>query len=220
MNQNAFVYGMLIFSLFLVLFISGIIARMKRKQQIHYAFLMTNACMLVWTSIRLLQKILYDTQGAFYPTLEHLSYIPVCLVPVFLLMIGIVFAKTRVRWNWKYLSVLIVPFISIILALTNSLHHLFIVKYSFISTEFVYGPYYLFHEFYSYGCILVGLWFLLSFSIKNSGFFSKQSLLIIVGVAYPLVVVILSTQKIIAMQVFYENISFSVTMLFFCNRYF
>lgn len=215
MNQNAFVYGMLIFSLFLVLFISGIIALMKRKQQIHYAFLMTNACMLVWTSIRLLQKILYDTQGTFYPTLEHLSYIPVCLVPVFLLMIGIVFAKTRVRWNWKYLFVLIVPCISIIVALTNSLHHLFIVKYSFISTEFVYGPYYLFHEFYSYGCILVGLWFLLSFSIKNSGFFSKQSLLIIIGVAYPLVVVVLSTQKIIAMQVFYENISFSVTMLFF-----
>jgi two-component system, NtrC family, sensor histidine kinase HupT/HoxJ len=206
---------MLIFSILLVLFISGIIAQMKRKQQIHYAFLLSNACLLAWSTIRLIQKILYDTQGVFYPTLEHLSYIAVCLLPVFLLMIGVVFAKTRIRWNWKYLLVLVTPTISIAVALTNNLHHLFIVKYGFISTEFVYGPYYPIHEFYSYGCILLGLWFLLSFSIKNSGFFSKQSLLITLGIAVPLMVVILSTQKIVAMTVFYENISFSVAMLFF-----
>lgn len=215
MNQNGFLYSMLIFSLLLVLFLSGIIARMKRKRQIHYAFLLTNACLLLWTAIRLAQKILYDTRGVFCPTLEHLSYIAVCLLPVFLLMIGVVFAKTRIRWNWKHISLLIIPSISIVVALTNNMHHLFIVKYGFMSTEFVYGPYYIIHEFYSYGCILLGLWILLSFSIKNSGFFSKQSLLITIGIAVPLVVVILSTQKIVAMPVFYENISFSVAMLFF-----
>lgn len=214
-QHNSFLYSMLIFSLLLVLFLSGIIAQMKRKQQIHYAFLFTNACVLLWSTIRLIQIILYDTRGVFYPELEHFSYIAVCLLPIFVLMIGVVFAKTRIRWNWKHLFVLIIPSISIVVALTNSLHHLFIVKYSFMSTEFVYGPYYIIHEFYSYGCILAGLWFLLSFSIKNSGFFSKQSLLIIVGMAVPLMVVILSTQKIVAMQVFYENISFSVAMLFF-----
>lgn len=206
---------MLIISLLLVLFISVIIARMKRKQQIHYAFLLTNACLLLWSTTRLIQKILFDAWGVFYPALEHFLYIGVCLLPVFLLMIGVVFAKTRIRWSWKHLLVLIVPSISIVVALTNSLHHLFIVEYSFISTEFVYGPYYRIHEFYSYGCILVGLWVLLSFSIKNSGFFSKQSVLIIVGVVVPLMVVILSTQKIVAMPVFYEDISFSVAMLFF-----
>ena len=214
-QNNSFLYSILIFSLLLVLFISAIIARMKRKQQIHYAFLLTNACVLLWSTTRLIQKILYDVRGVFYPTLEHFMYIAVCLLPVFVLMIGVVFAKTRIQWNWKYVLVLIIPSISIVVALTNSLHHLFIVKYSFTSTEFVYGPYYLLHEFYSYGCILVGLWFLLSFSIKNSGFFSKQSLLIIIGMAVPLVVVILSTSKIVAMPVFYEDFSFSVAMLFF-----
>lgn len=215
-NHNIFLYSMLIFSLLLVVFISGIIARIKRKQQIHYAFLLTNASLLLWSTTRLIQKILYDVWGVFYPSLEHFMYIGICLLPVFLLMIGVVFAKTSIRWwNWKYLLLLIIPSVSIAVALTNSLHHLFIVSYSFISTEYVYGPYYLIHELYSYGCILVGLWFLLSFSIKNSGFFSKQSLLITVGIAVPLVVVILSTQKIVAMPVFYEDISFSVAMLFF-----
>lgn len=214
-NQNGVLYSMLIFSLLLVLFISIIITRMKRKRQIHYAFLFSNACLFLWSTIRLIQKILYDKYGVFTPSLEHLSYVAVCLLPLFLLMIGVVFARTRVRWCWKHLLLLIVPSISIVVALTNNLHHLFIVKYGFISTEFVYGPYYLIHEFYSYGCILLGLWFLLSFSIKNSGFFSKQSILITIGISVPLLVVILSTQKIVAMPVFYENISFSVTMLFF-----
>lgn len=214
-NHNIFLYSMLIISLLLLLFNSDIIMRIKRKQQIHYAFLLTNACMLLWTIIRLIQKIIYDAWGAFYPVLEHFMYIGICLLPVCLLMFGVVFANTRIRWNWKYLLVFVIPFTTIIVVLTNSLHHLFIVEYSFISTEYVYGPYYPIHEFYSYGCILVGLWFLLSFSIKNSGFFSKQSLLILIGFAVPLVVVILSTQKIVVMPVFYENISFSVTMLFF-----
>ncbi len=214
-NHNVFLYSMLIISMLLLLFNTDIIARIKRKRQIHYAFLLTNACLLLWTVIRLIQKILYDTQGVFYPVLEHFMYIGICLLPVCLLMFGVVFANTRIRWNWKYLLVFIIPVISILVALTNSLHHLFIVEYSFISTEYVYGPYYPIHEFYSYGCILVGLLFLLSFSIKNSGFFSKQSLLITVGFAVPLLVVILSTQKIVTIQVFYENISFSVTMLFF-----
>lgn len=214
-NHNIFLYSMLIFSLLLVLFISGIIARIKRKQQIHYAFLLTNASLLVWSSTRLIQKMLYDSRGVFYPALEHFMYIGICLLPVFLLIIGVVFARTSIRWNYKYLLLLIIPSLSIVIALTNSLHHLFIVKYSFISTEYVYGPYYFIHECYSYVCILVGLWFLLSFSIKNSGFFSKQSLLITIGIAVPLVVVILSTQKIVAIPVFYEDISFSVAMLFF-----
>ena len=214
-NQNIFLYSMLILSLLLVLFISGIIARMKRKRQIHYAFLLTNTCVLVWSTVRLIQKILYDAWGVYYPALEHFLYIAVCLLPIFVLMIGVVFAKTRIQWNWKYLLLFIIPLISIVVALTNSIHHLFIVKYSFISTEFVYGPYFLIHEVYSYGCILVGLWILLSFSIKNSGFFSKQSLLITIGIVVPLVVVILSTQKIVDMPVFYEDISFSVAMLFF-----
>lgn len=214
-NHNIFLYSMLLISLLLVLFISGIVARIKPKQQIHYAFLLTNACLLLWSTTRLIQKILYDTRGVFYPALEHFMYIGICLLPVFLLIIGVVFARTRIQWRWKHLLVFLVPSISILVALTNSLHHLFIVKYSFISTEYVYGPYYFIHECYSYACILVGLWFLLSFSIKNSGFFSKQSLLITIGIVVPLMVVILSTQKIVAIPVFYEDISFSVAMLFF-----
>jgi signal transduction histidine kinase len=199
----------------MLLLITAVIGRMKRKQQIHYAFILCNTSMLIWSIVRLIQKILYDQTGIFSPVLEHISYIGVCTLPIFVLMAGVVFSRTHIRWNWKHLLVLVIPVISIVVALTDVSNQLFIVKYSFISTEFVYGPYYPIHEFYSYGCILVGFYFLLSFSIKNSGFFSKQSLLITIGMGVPLVVVVLSTQKIVVMQVFYENISFSINMMFF-----
>ena len=59
------------------------------------------------------------------------------------------------------------------------------------------------------------MYFLLYFSIKNSGFFSKQSIFLFIGIAIPLSVVVLSTQKIVVMPVFYENMSFAFCILFF-----
>ena len=51
--------------------------------------------------------------------------------------------------------------------------------------------------------------------IRNSGFFSKQSLCIIIGCALPLVVNILGTLNIITITTYTTPISFSFTMLFF-----
>ena len=50
---------------------------------------------------------------------------------------------------------------------------------------------------------------------KNSGFFSKQTLLIVVGISIPLITNILGTLKIISMTVYITPISFAFTMLFF-----
>lgn len=198
----------------IALFILAIlIARMKNKQQIHYAFLCDIILIFYWSAVRFTQLLVEGSDYVFF--LEKIHYIGVCLIPVSLLLTGIIFARTRIEFSWKYLLLLIVPAVSIIMALTNDYHHLFIVKYSFISTEYEYGTYYIFHEIYSYSCIFVGIYFLLYFSIKNLGFFSRQSFFIALGIAFPLVVVILSTQKIVAMPVFMENISFSFAIFFF-----
>ena len=133
---------------------------------------------------------------------EHISYIGVILVPISLLFSGIIYAKTKIDFSVKFLPLLIIPLISLVIVFTNKYHHLFIVEYSFISTGFVYGKYYIVHEIYSYICIVIGLYYLLYFSIKSSGFFSKQSLLIFIGVLVPLVVVLFSTQGIVEMPVF------------------
>lgn len=200
-------------SIVLGLFVTILILKMKNKQQIHFAFLSTIILVLYWSFIRFIQIIIQEENTNVI--LEQLVYVGICLLPVSLLLVGIIYAKTYIRFSKKYLLLFIVPIISLIFVFTNQYHYLFIVKQSFISTEFVYGPFYVFHELYSYICILIGLYYLFYFSIKNSGFFSKQSILIFLGVAFPLGIVILSTQKIVAMPVAFENISFSVSMLFF-----
>jgi two-component system, NtrC family, sensor histidine kinase HupT/HoxJ len=197
----------------MLVFILIVIFRMKNKQQIHYAFMVTIICVLFWTLMRTIQ--LLTSSAALIDAIERIHYIGVCLLPVCLLYTGLIFARTHIKFSAKYLLVLVVPVVSIVMSLTNQYHHLFIVKRSFISTEFVYGPYYSVHEIYSYLCIAIGLYFLLYFSIKNSGFFSKQSLFLFIGIAIPLSVVVLSTQKIVVMPVFYENMSFAFCILFF-----
>lgn len=204
---------LLFISTLMLLFIIILIAIMKDKQQIHYAFLSANFFTMFWSLIRLIQ-IMVEEQNEII-ILEKLVYVGVCLLPVSVLLTGLIFAKTRIRFSWKYLLLYIVPLISLIICFTNEYHQLFIVKYSFISTEFEYGPYYWFHSFYSYLLIAIGLFYLLYFSIKNAGFFSRQSLLICLGMALPLLVIFVSTQKIVNMPVFWENISFAFTMLFF-----
>ena len=132
----------------MLLFILAVIFRTKNKQQIHFAFMVTIFCVLFWTLMRTIQ--LLSSNIAIIDAIERIHYIGVCLLPVCLLFTGLIFARTHIKYSAKYLLLLIVPVVSIILSLTNQYHHLFIVTRSFISTEFVYGPYYPIHEIYSY----------------------------------------------------------------------
>lgn len=204
-----------ILSCLLVMGFGVAITLLKNKQQLHYAFLAVIWTMVFWSGIRLVQYIQHEYYGLFYPFLENLHYIGICLLPPTMLLSSIIFAKTKIQPNWKYGLLFVVPLLSVVIALTNSYHHLFIVEYSFLNTGFVYGPYYGFHELYSYSCTAVALLYLLFFSVKNSGFFSRQSMLIFIGQLVPVSVVLLSTQKIIYMPVFVENISFSFLVVCF-----
>lgn len=70
------------------------------------------------------------------------------------------------------------------------------------------------HTIYSYTLMFIGIIRLLYFSIKNSGFFSKQSLLIILGLCCPLLINVLGgVAKIIPMTVFATPIAFSISVI-------
>lgn len=58
------------------------------------------------------------------------------------------------------------------------------------------------------------MFILLKFSIKNSGFFSKQSLLIIAGISIPFVTNILGSFQVIPMSIYITPIAFSIAVLF------
>lgn len=111
---------------------------------------------------------------------------------------------------------LVIPILSLVVLWTNDLHHLFYIQYSSSFTDTIYGPYFYVHSVYTYLLLIIGIGRLLIFSIRNAGFFSKQSLLISIGLACPVIVNVLgSFLKLIPMTVFVTPISFSVSIICF-----
>lgn len=126
-----------------------------------------------------------------------------------------IFGKTKIKPNILYVSLFIIPSITTILTLTNANHHLMYEQYSINVGDTIFGSYFPIHSLYSYGCIFIGLILLLFYSIKNSGLFSRQSILLVLGAAFPVALNILGTLGIFNLTVYITPISFTVAMLFF-----
>ena len=77
------------------------------------------------------------------------------------------------------------------------------------------GNYVIIHYVYTYLLLAISIFNLIKYSVKNAGFFSKQSLLIVIGSLIPIIVNILGTFGIIPMSVYVTPICFSFTILFF-----
>lgn len=123
--------------------------------------------------------------------------------------------KNKLKFNKYYLLFTLIPILSLIILWTNDFHHLFYIIYSTNISLGVPGPYMTVHNIYSYVLLFIGIIYMLKATIASSGFFSKQSLLIILGVSVPLITNILGTLKIIPMTVYITPISFAFTMLCF-----
>ena len=146
---------------------------------------------------------------------ENYIYIGTCFLPVCILFTGKIFSNPNYKLKRIDLFTLIIPITSLIILWTNNFHHLFYKVYSTNISKCVYGNWLIIHNIYSYTLLLIGIIYMIKASGKTSGFFSKQSLLIIAGMSIPIVVNVLGTFKIIPMSVFITPISFAFAMVFF-----
>ena len=88
--------------------------------------------------------------------------------------------------NTRKLNLLyIIPFILLLILWTNDFHHLFYKEYSIYLSKTVFGPALDFFTIYSYVLIIVSFIVLLVASIRKSGFVSKQTALIVLGLLFP-----------------------------------
>ena len=154
---------------------------------------------------------LFEMNPIFF---ESIIYIGTCFLPVSIFFTGLIFVNTKIKFKKSYLLLFVIPILSLIILWTNNYHSLFYITYSSSFTDTIYGPYFYIHTLYSYLLMFIGIIMLLYFSIKNSGFFSKQSLLIIIGLTCPVIVNVLgSFLKLIPMTVFATPIAFSISVI-------
>lgn len=192
------------------------VLRTKGRSQLKTIFCVDLICVLVICLGVIFQDILSKNFNWNPWNFEKFIYIGTCFLPVAIFFTGVIFAKTKITFKKKYLLFFIVPALSLILLWTNDYHHLFYKIYSYLYlSDCKVGPYMIIHNIYSYTLLFLGVIQMLNVASKNSGFFSKQTLLIVVGISIPLITNILGTLKIISMTVYITPISFAFTMLFF-----
>lgn len=208
-------FFLLIISALLTLILMIYVKKNNKTSQINKLFFYVLLCTFIIAIGVIFQAIGYYVFNINPIYFEYIIYIGTCFLPVALFFTSLAFSKTKfqlVRWH---LILFFVPILTLIVLFTNNLHHFFYKSYSSNMNDMVYGWYLYVHIIYTYGLFIVALYNLLSYSIKNAGFFSKQSILLIVGSLISISINVLGTLKIIPMTVYVTPISFSIAMLFF-----
>ncbi|GHU64231.1 hypothetical protein AGMMS49983_09500 [Clostridia bacterium] len=205
-----------IFCLVLVI----VIWRNTRRSEVRKAFLVTDLAMLIWnvgTMLEMDVRLLTETTNMLF---IKICYVSICIVPVVVLYLGRTIYLPAWRPTPGFLAMLVVPFTSIIMVFTNDSHHLFFERFSLYSADATYGVYYYFHSMYSYGCIFVGLAYIFFCSVKNTGIFSKQSGLVLLGTLVPVIGNILFSFNIAALSFEINAALFTITILCFYIAFF
>ncbi len=193
-----------------------LIQRMKVQKQLKVSFTCLLLCLLIICGGQALQLALSASLNVPPIYYDYFVYVGTCFLPVFFLITSIIFSRTKITFKWYYFILFLIPVVSLIVLWTNDSHHLFYVEYSTNFADTVYGPYFYYvHTIYSY--LLLGISFVkfVKYSIKNSGFFSKQSIFITIGALVPVIVNVFGTLGIIEMSIYITPISFTVAVFFF-----
>lgn len=205
---------LIISSILLILLAFSLKSKKKSNNQAKSIFVFMLILMVIWTFSLILQ-ILFQNSGINPVFFEGLASFGACFVPVTFMLFGIAFAKTKITVKPLTILLYTIPIISTILMFTNNTHHLMYEYYSTSVKKTVFGAYFPIHSIYSYLCIFIGLLYLIIYMIRNSGFFSKQSLLIFAGVIICVSINVLATFGILDLSVYATPISFTIAFMFF-----
>ena len=133
---------LLLMSSVTVVIMAYMIYRNKNKSQLKYLFISIITLLFIWNIGTVLELYIRLTYGYTEMIFINICYFAIAFSPVCVLMFGIVYAHTQIRFSWKYLLLFIVPLLSTLLIWTNDMHKLFFIQYSVNSKDAIYGSYF------------------------------------------------------------------------------
>jgi two-component system, NtrC family, sensor histidine kinase HupT/HoxJ len=212
-NEIAFV--LLHISTFLTFILLIFILRLKNKKTLHLISFGADLVIFLWCAFSLAEQ--YSSKNYHYGGMvfTNLVFSTIVFVSVYIFLLGYSYSHEDLGINKKLYLLFIVPIICVVLIWTNDYHHLYFIQYSQVNSEFKKGIILQLMPFFSYPMILLGLYYLIKFSIRNSGFFSRQSALLIIGTIVPVTVDVAYVIKIYSFPLYFEPISFSIAIVFF-----
>lgn len=208
-------FVLLTLSIVSIIFLAIYIAKKKPLKQLHYCMLTNCICSFILSSGVLIQDIFSSQFGVNPIYFENIIYIGTCFLPVSLFFTSLVLLNTKITFKKRYLLLFVIPILSLLIIWTNNIHHLFYTEYSLNLNDMKYGSYFYVHTVYSYGLTFTSIAILIYASIKSSGFFSKQSALMLLGTLIPTCINLLGYLGIIDITVYATPISFNIAIIFY-----
>ena len=185
-----------------------VVAKKSRNSQVRSAFLITIVTMTAWCVGTMLELDVRLMTGTTHMAFINICYIGICSTPVAILFLGRCILYPEWRARPRHVLFVVIPLLSIVMVYTDPIHHLFFTHFSLDAKAAVYGGYFYFHSAYSYSCILVGIVYMIRASARNSGIFSVQSFVVVLGVIVTLIPNVLFSLGLV-------NLPFSINMAVF-----
>ena len=111
-------------------------------------------------------------------------------------------------------ALFIVPLITVLVAWTNPLHHLYYVEFSVVKSQIVFGPYIYVSGICSYAYLITAIVYMVVFALRNTWtLYWKQSILFILSGLCPLIVSFYATFSGADMPISATPLSFIVTAI-------
>ncbi len=203
-------------SFVLTFFVFIFTIKKKDKTQLHHIFILNIAALLIWELGQMLEVYWRAITGVSLWGFVYLYFIGVCYLPPLLMFMGIIYNKRQIKLKPKYLLAFLPSTISYLVLITGAWHDWFIIFYSTDNALIEVGNFFWIHNIITYMYIVAGLVLIFYTSLKSSGFFSRQSIMILIGMMFPFVINILSSYKIVTnLPVYMTSVSFLITILFF-----
>lgn len=203
----------LLLVLVVILFLLRFLNKMKNKNELHRHFTIFVGLLTI-PLISLSLQILFSNINIPPIYFDYFTYIFTLIAPIEILKIAFLFSNPDIKF--KNINILYaVSMISLLVLWTNDIHHLFYKVYSINFNQTIFGEAFYLISAYAYIVLIVGVTILISGTIKRSGFFSKQTMMIFLGILVPLAGNVLGVLKIIEMSIYVTPILFVILAICF-----
>lgn len=198
---------------FILIMLIDLLLKQNDNSKLYKHFIHLNSLFCIHI-LGLVLQILFRNTSIPPIYFEYITYIGAMYTAVEFMIISLLIENKNITSN-KYKWLYILPTILLITLWTNDLHHMFYITYSTNFADTVYGPLLYVYMIYSYSLILISFVKICKYTINKSGFFSLQTLLILLGVLVPIISNVLGALRIVNSNVYIMPITFTVTAICF-----
>ena len=209
--------AMFVFACALVLSMTYAIWWRRQKQELallNRLFLLLTVCLSTWIIPAMCMYFVTPANTSLMYLLDCLMQPGGALCAPLYLCIAISFTQRYEKLQKWMLLLFIFPAITILVAWTNPLHHLYYVEFSVVKSQIVFGWYIFISGFCNYAYLVTAIVYMVLFALRNTwALYWKQSILFILSGLCPLLVSMYATFSSADVPITATPMSFIVTVI-------